>query len=491
MHLQAPPPPRLSAVPARPTAPPCTWVYFCPPRVRDVQQHRGPGTDAKRHTRRAASYVLALGLLLAASSASLAATGSDTDGSGGPADLGKELAAQSDEGMELRRTFEMIAQGQIEEAEPRLTRSIGEYEGRGALPEEMAVLLKYRADVRFNLGRLQQAREDYTAALSALDAVDASASDTICLGSADVRVAKYSGREETGTAAYCVYIPAAEDLLLRRARLSMLLGGDFIALASQDLSRVIALAEGEGALQPYAHLYRGDSLMVAGQYQGAAADFSSAARDFASIGDRVNAEVARAGWAFALYGTGNEEEAVSKMQDVVLRTPSINGDIELLLSLAEKEATVHVALAAHYWGQGQQGAAEGEWDRACVRFDAMADYLADLSLRGKNASPFDKEGTEKVQKTYYKPPSVNNRGCKQFRDRSWVSQQRAWPPSNVCTHPHTCANFWQSVMAQCHCASMLFWAAPLLQHSPAPPPALSLARPVAWGQPRAPRRLSA
>jgi hypothetical protein len=133
------------------------------------------------------------------------------------------------------------------------------------------------------------------------------------------------------------------------------------------------------------------------------------------------------------------------MQDVVLRTPSINGDIELLLSLAEKEATVHVALAAHYWAQGQQGAAEGEWDRACVRFDAMADYLADLSLRGKNASPIDKEGTEKVQKTYYKPPSVNNRGCKQFRDRSWVSQQRAWPPSNVRTHAHTCANFWHSV----------------------------------------------
>ena len=210
MHLQAPPLPRwLSAFPARPTAPPCTWVYSCPPRVRDVQQHRGPGTDAKRHTRRAAWKVIVLGLVLAVSSASLAATGADTDGSGGPADLGKELAAQSDEGMELRRTFEMIAQGQIEEAEPRLTRSIGEYEGRGALPEEMAVLLKYRADVRVNLGRLQQAREDYTAALSALDAVEASASDTICLGSADVRVAKYSGREETGTAAYCVYIPAA------------------------------------------------------------------------------------------------------------------------------------------------------------------------------------------------------------------------------------------------------------------------------------------
>jgi len=146
-------------------------------------------------------------------------------------------------------------------------------------------------------------------------------------------------------------------------------------------------------------------------------------------------KVARAGWAFALYGTGKEEEAVSKMQDVVLRTPSINGEIELLLSLAEKEATVHVALAAHYWAGGQSGAAEGEWDRACVRFDAMSEYLADLSLRGQGTSPFDKKGAEIVAKTYFKPPGVNRRGCKQFRDRSWVSQQRAWPPSKLSPPP--------------------------------------------------------
>ena len=72
--------------------------------------------------------------------------------------------------MDLRRTFEMIAQGQVQDAEPRLTRSLNEYQQRGALPEEIAVLLKYRADVRVNLGQLRDAREDYTAALSALHA---------------------------------------------------------------------------------------------------------------------------------------------------------------------------------------------------------------------------------------------------------------------------------------------------------------------------------
>ena len=122
---------------------------------------------------------------------------------------------------------------------------------------------------------------------------------------------------------------------------------------------------------------------------------------------------------------------MSKMQDMVLRTPSINGEIELLLSLAEKEATVHVALAAHYWAQGQPGAAEGEWDRACVRLDAMSEFMDERSRRGQGASPFDKQGAAKVAQTYFKPPGVNKRGCKQFRDRSWVSGQRAWPPSNL------------------------------------------------------------
>mmetsp|Transcript_34313 Transcript_34313/g.55398 ORF Transcript_34313/g.55398 Transcript_34313/m.55398 type:complete len:187 (+) Transcript_34313:142-702(+) len=165
--------------------------------------------------------------------------------------------------------------------------------------------------------------------------------------------------------------------------------------------------------------------MLAGKYVAAESDYESATRDFTSIGDKVSAEVARAGWAFAMYGAGKEDRAVTLMNDVIIRTPGINGEIELLLNLAEKEASVHVALAAHYWAQGRSSAAEGEWDRACVRMDTMSEYVAG----GKGASQFDKKGTERIQKTYYKPPGVNRRGCKQFRDRSWVSQQRGWPPA--------------------------------------------------------------
>ena len=39
--------------------------------------------------------------------------------------------------------------------------------------------------------------------------------------------------------------------------------------------------------QPYAHLYRGDSLMLAGKYVAAESDYESATRDFTSVGDKV------------------------------------------------------------------------------------------------------------------------------------------------------------------------------------------------------------
>ena len=92
--------------------------------------------------------------------------------------------------------------------------------------EEMAVLYKYRGDVRVNLGKLTQGREDYSAGLAALADSDPS-SDTVCIGSTQVTVSRYAGADETGVADYCVYIPSSSDLLLRRARVLMLQGLGF------------------------------------------------------------------------------------------------------------------------------------------------------------------------------------------------------------------------------------------------------------------------
>ena len=210
--------------------------------------------------------------------------------------LGDELAQDADAGMELRETFRMIDKGAIQGAEPRLTESLAEFETRRAPPEHMAVLYKYRADVRVNVGKLEEARKDYASAIKLLEAATASpdreVSEMMCIGSTEVSVSRYSGRQQSGVAEYCTYVPSLPDLLLRRARISILLGGGVVTSAETDLSKVIALAEEEGALQPYAHLYRGDSRMLLAEYADAAADYKTATRDFAAIGDKASAEVA-------------------------------------------------------------------------------------------------------------------------------------------------------------------------------------------------------
>lgn len=103
--------------------------------------------------------------------------------------------------------------------------------------------------------------------------------------------------------------------------------------------------------------------MGAKRYSGAVDDYEKAAREFTKVGDGVTAQVASAGRALALYGFGRVQDAVDAMSDVVLRTPTVTGDLELLLSLSDKEAEMHAALAAHYWALGESSRAEGEWDR--------------------------------------------------------------------------------------------------------------------------------
>jgi hypothetical protein len=131
--------------------------------------------------------------------------------------------------------------------------------------------------------------------------------------------------------------------------------------------------------------------MGAKAYPGAVEDYSKAAKEFqkvrycptliiiiiiiiiiilnvtpgapSQVGDRVTSQVASAGRALALYGSGRVQEAVDAMSDVVIRTPTVTGDLELLLDLSDREAEIHAALAAHYWGDGKSSLAESEWDR--------------------------------------------------------------------------------------------------------------------------------
>lgn len=113
--------------------------------------------------------------------------------------------------------------------------------------------------MRVNLGKLEEARKDYTSAIRALEAANEApdpASEMLCIGSAEVSVSRYSGSLQSGVADYCVYVPALPDLLLRRARIALIMSGELVESAEADLAQVVALAREEGALQPYALLYR-------------------------------------------------------------------------------------------------------------------------------------------------------------------------------------------------------------------------------------------
>ncbi len=55
-----------------------------------------------------------------------------------------------------------------------------------------------------------------------------------------------------------------------------------------------------------------------------------------------------------------------------------------------QEADLHAALTAHYWGEGRASRAETEWDRVCVRLDAMGAYVS----TGAGASQYDKRDTQ-------------------------------------------------------------------------------------------------
>lgn len=72
---------------------------------------------------------------------------------------------------------------------------------------ELAVLNKYRADVRVNLGMLEGAREDYASSIKQLtmaeDAGEISKEGTFCISTL---------QRDDGEMQYCVYIPAPGDL---------------------------------------------------------------------------------------------------------------------------------------------------------------------------------------------------------------------------------------------------------------------------------------
>lgn len=138
-------------------------------------------------------------------------------------------------------------------------------------------------------------------------------------------------------------------------------------------------AEGDGLGEnPLVLNFRGNALSRLGRFKEAVVDYREATTIFFNDREIRQACLSRTNEALALFGDGQDAEAVKVLESVVRRDPKL--------------ADSHVALAAHYWASQDVGRAETEWSLAC---------------------------------------SDSDTGCQTYKSLEWVSEIRRWPPSLV------------------------------------------------------------
>lgn len=157
-----------------------------------------------------------------------------------------------------------------------------------------------------------------------------------------------------------------------------------------DYDRALSLAAINGKKpDPYVVNSRGNVRASLGDWDGARTDYLAArdgfqqARGFrgrsGGTTQRLDGAVfAASNAALAAVQLGREEVAVKEMQAVARRAPS--------------SADMRAALAALYWSQGQQQAAEGQWEYACDSISV---------------------------------------GCSKYQSKEWLLSIRRWPPRMV------------------------------------------------------------
>lgn len=160
--------------------------------------------------------------------------------------------------------------------------------------------------------------------------------------------------------------------------------------ALDDYDRALFLAGENGKKpDPYVVNSRGNVRASLGDWDGARSDYLAArdgfqqARGFrgrsGGTTQRLDGAVfAASNAALAAVQLGNEEQAIKEMQAVARRAPG--------------SADMRAALAALYWSQGQQQAAEGQWEYACDSITV---------------------------------------GCRKYQSKEWLLSIRRWPPRMV------------------------------------------------------------
>ncbi|KAK9918641.1 hypothetical protein WJX75_005609 [Coccomyxa subellipsoidea] len=157
-----------------------------------------------------------------------------------------------------------------------------------------------------------------------------------------------------------------------------------------DYNRALDLARQAGQYpDPYVLNSRGNVQASLAHWKEARQDYLKSAAGFQkaagfrdSSGSSAlrldGAVVAASNAALALVQLGDEPAAILEMRKALRRAPG--------------SADLRAALAALYWSQGNEAAAESEWNFACERISV---------------------------------------GCSKYQDKDWLTRIRRWPPSMV------------------------------------------------------------
>lgn len=256
----------------------------------------------------------------------------------------------------LRKGFASWNAGLLPAADAALTASEKEWRRTGQPADELAAILKARGGVRQQAGQAEAALKDLSEALALLQGAAGSGAEPAEVQRAFVARAR-------AFAAFSRWKEAEADLSAAIVRLD-------------DLDAI-------EATNPYLFAERGAARSKLGDFAGAADDALRAEADFGAIGDKVRRLLSSADAALALYGADDVPASVSKMRFVFKSkgNPSSNNpdDIALLQELSRKDAELHLAYAAHLYGDAAEPARAAEqWESGCIRLEA---FVADGEAR--------------------------------------------------------------------------------------------------------------
>ena len=266
-------------------------------------------------------------------------------------------------------------------ADSLLTSSIDEWKRTKQPPDETAALLKKRATVRQQQGKLEAALADLSESLKLAQAPGAKPDPAEIQRTFVARARVNEALQD--------WKPAALDLSAAIDRLD-------------DLDAI-------EANNPFLYAERSSARSKLGDFTGAADDSLRAEADFKSIGDKIRRLLSAADAALALYGSGDVSEGVERMRFTFKNkgNPASNNpdDIPLLQELSRKDAELHLAYAAHLYGaEGRRADAETQWESGCIRIEA---YVRDGLERRQEESSLLEEEQRQAQGKALKASSVS------------------------------------------------------------------------------------